>query len=208
MEIEQLLWPFLFVRLVLSWVSSSCSPVYLSVPAGVHSLSNVRKGAGWSDWEHAKMHICSFIVMEWINWSRNSIQKAGIANPHQTGNWISCKLGILFWCICFGSDTPSIFLVYLATRTGRLLGSVSASLCKQGSMTSVPGLSDHSFTLFMRWPPKSCMWLWCSLSEWSIWPWQKLLTSTATCILKWSVCSGTSYSVIHVSSSFRSITAE
>lgn len=50
---------FLFVRLVLCWVSSSCSPVYLSVHAGVHSLPNARKGTGWSDWEHAKMPICS-----------------------------------------------------------------------------------------------------------------------------------------------------
>lgn len=77
---------FFFVGLVLSWVNSFCSPVYLSVHAGVHSLSNARKGPGWSDWEHAEMHSCSFIVMEWINWSRNSIQKADIGNPHYIGN--------------------------------------------------------------------------------------------------------------------------
>lgn len=32
-----------------------------------------------------------FMVMKWINWSRNSIQKADIANPHQIENWISFK---------------------------------------------------------------------------------------------------------------------
>lgn len=59
------------------------------------------------------MHSCSLIVTEWTNWSRNSIQNADIGNPHQIGNWISCKSGIFFWLICFGCVKPSIFLTHL-----------------------------------------------------------------------------------------------
>lgn len=37
---------------------------------------------------------------------------------------------------------------------------IDSSLWKHKSMTSVPGLSDHSWNLFMRWLPRSCLRSW------------------------------------------------
>jgi len=66
------------------------------------------RGQDGGDWEHAKVQIYSFTVMEQINWSRNCIQRVDI-DPHQMWNWISWGFGIFSGGFALDQIHPSFF---------------------------------------------------------------------------------------------------